>query len=419
MRGALRGGTAIADIVSYKEAGPQRSLLAALSRRRANVLPIGGVANKPPPAPKRPPRVQAGGTAALASGAAHAPPKNSLETRAGLVLVASTERLPVAHPFESDTVTIGRAEGCHVKLWDTASSQNHARVDFEDGAWVIRDLRSHNGTYVNAQRVLNARLEPSSIVTIGNNVFKFVRAAIESYAHYDVDANLRGRPFDDEEEPLPLGELIGGYRMHRLARRLRRLAPSLVPVAIAGETGTEKLRVARQLHAYSQRRGGFLAMPAGDGDHRALAWAVAGRVTQGCGGTLYLDDAGDLGPEDIVALERMLASAQAGLVLGVGANRVGGETDPYVVAIPPLRDRKEDLRALVHATLHGLGASQIDVDYPFFLGLAHYEFPANLEELERILQNALAARTRDALGKEELPRGLRARMARAFHGPQR
>jgi DNA-binding NtrC family response regulator len=159
-------------------------------------------------------------------------------------------------------------------------------------------------------------------------------------------------------------------------------------------------------------------MSSADGDHRALAWAVAGRLTEVAGGTLYLDEAGDLGGDEVAALERMLASANAGLVLGVGANRIGSESDPYIVAIPPLRDRKEDLRGLCFAALRILGAPQIDVDYPFLLGLSHYEFPGNVDELERILQNALAARTRDAFGKEELPRGLRARMARAFH-PQR
>jgi hypothetical protein len=382
------------------------------------VLPIVGVAEKPPTGPKRPPRPQAGGTAALAQGAAHASPKNSLETRAGLVLLASTERLPVAYPFDGPTITVGRAEGCHVKLWDTASSQHHARVDFEGGAWVIRDLRSHNGTYVNAQRILNARLEPGVVVTIGNNVFKFVHAAIESYAHYDIDAILRGKPFEDEDEA-ELGELVGGYRMHRLARRLRRVAPGRAPIAIAGETGTEKLRVARQLHAFSNRRGGFLALPGGETDHHALAWTVAGRLTEVSGGTLFIDAGDALGPEEVGALERMLASANAALVLGVGANRPASDSDPYLVTLPPLRERREDIRALAMAALARLNAPNVDLDYAFLLGLAHYDFPGNIDELERIVENALSARTRDSLGKEELPRGLRARMARAFQGPQR
>ena len=70
-------------------------------------------------------------------------------------------RLSVVAPEEAsgtrfdlgDELTVGRAAGCHVTIDDTYASQLHARVFRRDGQFLVEDLGSTNGTYLNRQRV--------------------------------------------------------------------------------------------------------------------------------------------------------------------------------------------------------------------------------------------------------------------------
>ncbi len=48
---------------------------------------------------------------------------------------------------------IGRADGCDVQIDDTYMSSFHARLFSRDGAWLVEDLGSTNGTYVNQRRI--------------------------------------------------------------------------------------------------------------------------------------------------------------------------------------------------------------------------------------------------------------------------
>lgn len=74
---------------------------------------------------------------------------------------ADPVRLVVAQPEDragfafdlADEVTLGRAEGCGVTLDDTFVSQVHARVYRREGTFMVEDLGSTNGTYLNGQQV--------------------------------------------------------------------------------------------------------------------------------------------------------------------------------------------------------------------------------------------------------------------------
>ena len=68
---------------------------------------------------------------------------------------------------EAEELVVGRASSCDVVLDDSTVSRTHARLTFRDGAWVIQDLASTNGTIVNGKYVGRCRLEPGDRLLLG------------------------------------------------------------------------------------------------------------------------------------------------------------------------------------------------------------------------------------------------------------
>jgi transcriptional regulator with GAF, ATPase, and Fis domain len=72
---------------------------------------------------------------------------------------------------------IGRGTECVVMLTDPLCSRVHAIVDYRDGAWRVRDAGSRNGTFVNGQKVDEARLADGHYVRVGSTEFAFRESA--------------------------------------------------------------------------------------------------------------------------------------------------------------------------------------------------------------------------------------------------
>jgi FHA domain len=66
----------------------------------------------------------------------------------------------------TDELTIGRHPACDVVLSDPSVSRRHARLRFRDGTWMLQDLESHNGTWVNDVRVGRCQLRPGDHVEL-------------------------------------------------------------------------------------------------------------------------------------------------------------------------------------------------------------------------------------------------------------
>jgi hypothetical protein len=73
----------------------------------------------------------------------------------------------------SPATTIGTAPDCHVVLHDKFMSSKHAEIKAEGGVWVLKDLGSTNGTYVNDKRVDKHELVDNDFVKFGNQLVKF------------------------------------------------------------------------------------------------------------------------------------------------------------------------------------------------------------------------------------------------------
>ncbi|HWN67138.1 MAG TPA: FHA domain-containing protein [Haliangium sp.] len=73
----------------------------------------------------------------------------------------------------SQQSTVGTEPTCNVVLTDQYMSTKHAEVKVEKGAWIVRDLGSTNGTYVNDQRISQRELVDGDFIRFGQSVTKF------------------------------------------------------------------------------------------------------------------------------------------------------------------------------------------------------------------------------------------------------
>jgi len=267
----------------------------------------------------------------------------------------------------------------------------------------------------------------------------------------DENRGLRAQLQDYQFE----GVLGTGRSVHRLHQLIAKAAPTDSAVLITGESGTGKELVARAIHANSRRS----AKPFLKVHCAALAPGVIeselfghergsftgahqrrlGRFEVAAGGTLLLDEIGDLPPEIQVKLLRVLQEKEIERVGGTvpitvdvrliaATNRDLGalvregrfredlffRLNVVPVLIPPLRERKEDIEPLSAHLLERLKGNARPGCSPSLSAAAvkrlkGYAFPGNIRELENILQRAMVLSGEDGvILPEHLPLELHA-----------
>ena len=75
--------------------------------------------------------------------------------------------------------SIGRFPGNDIALEDSTASRNHARIRIEGGGFILTDLGSQNGTFVNLSQVKEVELKNGDEIKIGNSTFRFEREPTE------------------------------------------------------------------------------------------------------------------------------------------------------------------------------------------------------------------------------------------------
>jgi DNA-binding NtrC family response regulator/tetratricopeptide (TPR) repeat protein len=233
----------------------------------------------------------------------------------------------------------------------------------------------------------------------------------------------------------------------RVFARLDRLAGSLGTVLVRGESGTGKELVANALHALSPRAGGplvkvncaalvetLLLSELFGHEKGAFTGAYSrkvGRFELARGGTIFLDEIGDISPKTQVSLLRVLQEKVFERVGGTvplradcrvlcATNRdleamVKAGTfreDLYyrlkgvVVEVPALRERREDIPALVRHVV-GLASAEMGrtppvVDAAAMEQLRRYDWPGNVRELENTVRSLVLFADGDVIGPSHL-----------------
>lgn len=245
--------------------------------------------------------------------------------------------------------------------------------------------------------------------------------------------------------------LIGtSPKMQKVYRLILKVAPKRHPVLIVGESGTGKELVARAIHTYSPwHMKPFVPVDCGAltptlieselfghvrGAFTGATQSRLGLLATAQGGTVFLDEVAEL-PIDLQA--KMLRALQEREIKPIGSNertrldaRIIAATnqelqaavrrgdfrkelyfrlDVVSIKIPPLRERKSDLPALVHYFLdqYGGGESRVaGVSYEAMTRLMSYEWPGNVRELQNCIQRALALGSGSVIQMKDLPSNL-------------
>jgi hypothetical protein len=103
------------------------------------------------------------------------------------------------YPLEKNSNTIGREVGSDVFINEAEVSRRHARLTLQAGNFLLEDLGSTNGTFVNGQRLMGPRvLQPGDSILLGENV-----SLTYELAPFDPNAVAPGAVPPPREEPLP------------------------------------------------------------------------------------------------------------------------------------------------------------------------------------------------------------------------
>jgi pSer/pThr/pTyr-binding forkhead associated (FHA) protein len=103
---------------------------------------------------------------------------------ASLVIIYGND-IGKSYRLNVQSLVIGRSSKCEVQVDQESLSRNHARIVNTGKSWVIRDLGTTNGTYVNDQPIDEHVLSHGDLVKVGRTIFKFLSEGHVETAYHD------------------------------------------------------------------------------------------------------------------------------------------------------------------------------------------------------------------------------------------
>jgi transcriptional regulator with GAF, ATPase, and Fis domain len=343
------------------------------------------------------------------------------QTPAGIVLstrrfprIAWTDQTGAHETIVQKRMVVGASASADLVVDDATVSRIHAELEPRDEGLWVHDLASRNGTIVNDMPVRESIVRENGEIRVGTTAITVdysnaITAPVELWTSHEFHRML-GR----------------SKAMRELFALIARIAPTDASILINGETGTGKEVVARSIHDASLRcKGPFVvvdcaALPENlldaelfghtKGAFTGAAHARAGAIESADGGTVFLDEIGELPismqPKLLRVLEqrtvrrigesmhrpvnvRFVTATHRDLLSMVSRGEF--REDLYFrmcvlpVRVPPLRDRKEDIELLVENFLDGEHLSQ-----EFIASLARHPWRGNVRELRNFVERARA-----------------------------
>jgi formate hydrogenlyase transcriptional activator len=265
--------------------------------------------------------------------------------------------------------------------------------------------------------------------------------AVNPDAYFEIEDTMPAKGALDGNELCGSGlpRIVGNSAaLRRVLGMVRIVAPTDATVLINGETGTGKELIAEAIHKYSERSNGpfvkvnCAAIPAGlleselfGHERGAYTGAVArsiGRFERANRGTLFLDEIGDLplelqpkllrvvqekqferlgGAATIHADVRVICATHRNLIEMVDKREFRADLfyrlSVFPVELPPLRDRPEDIRLLVHHFAMDYAARMrkriTGISEDFMADLARHSWPGNVRELQNVIERSVILAT--------------------------
>jgi DNA-binding NtrC family response regulator len=399
--------------------------------------------------------------------AVHAPPVTEAP-REGFVghdalLGALAREIKCARYFQEpfSLVMVAAADGAHVASWSERLLASLRPVD----------LCALYGP--NVLEILLPRTSAEGAVAWGRGLDGRLRVGIASFPVCATSSEelVEGcaaalkRTTDDEGVLLAPGyeatvteatdePVVASEAMREVFELVDRVAGSTITVLVVGETGVGKEVVARAIHERGPRNTGQLvcvncgAIPGQlvestlfgheRGAFTGAAKATPGMVRTAEGGTLLLDEIGELPPSAQASLLRVLETKRVTPVGGTGEHVVDvrviaathcdleemcdrGEfrrdllyrLNAITVEIPPLRRRREEIAALCGRFLQEAmvthGREMEGIDAGALKLLEEYAWPGNVRELKNVIERAVVIARGEAITVDDLPQRVRAK----------
>ncbi|GAB4522284.1 MAG: hypothetical protein Tsb0020_40690 [Haliangiales bacterium] len=345
-------------------------------------------------------------------------PSFSKQNRGGIFLVIKgPDRGQSVSLEEGKAVFFGSAPTCEMVLTDKTVSRRHMSAELVGDEVVVHDNASTNGTFIQGSRFKEITIGFGAEVKLGRTVIKFL-------------------PDEEVVEPEPaaedsFGQLIGAdTKMRQMFNLLKDVADTDATVLIEGETGTGKELIAEEIHNHSSRRNGpFIVFDCGAVPRELIESALFGHVkgsftgaitdrrgafTEAHGGTIFLDEIGemalDLQPSLLRVLDkravrkvgsntyekidvRVVAATNRDLRAEVGKKNF--REDLYYrlavirVSVPPMRERGSDIPLLVNHFMEQFSANRdLDISPDEMSRIQRHSWPGNVRELRNTIERA-------------------------------